>query len=138
MAKVNKIIQPVLPLRDIVVFPNMIVRLFVGREKSVQALEEVMKENKEILLVSQVDATQDEPTEETINKIGVSANVLQILKLPDGAVKILVEGKNRVKIEKFTQNKNDSFGYQFISIQSTPFIEKFAGFWILRDIELIS
>ena len=106
MAKLNKIIQPVLPLRDIVVFPNMIVRLFVGREKSVQALEEVMKENKEILLVSQVDATQDEPTEETINKIGVSANVLQILKLPDGAVKILVEGKNRVKIEKFTQNKN--------------------------------
>ena len=106
MAKATKIIQPVLPLRDIVVFPNMIVRLFVGREKSVQALEEVMKENKEILLVSQVDATQDEPTEETINKIGVSANVLQILKLPDGAVKILVEGKNRVKIEKFTQNKN--------------------------------
>ena len=79
MAKVNKIIQPVLPLRDIVVFPNMIVRLFVGREKSVKALEEVMKENKEILLVSQVDATQDEPNEKTINKIGVSANVLQIL-----------------------------------------------------------
>ncbi len=106
MTKAKKITQPVLPLRDIVVFPNMIVRLFVGREKSVLALEEVMKENKEILLVSQVDATQDEPTEETINKIGVSANVLQILKLPDGAVKILVEGKNRVKIEKFTQNKN--------------------------------
>ena len=76
MAKVNKIIQPVLPLRDIVVFPNMIVRLFVGREKSVKALEEVMKENKEILLVSQVDATQDEPNEKTINKIGVSAKGL--------------------------------------------------------------
>ncbi len=106
MAKIIKIIQPVLPLRDIVVFPNMIVRLFVGREKSVRALEEVMKENKEILLVSQIDATQDEPTEDTINKIGVSANVLQILKLPDGAVKILVEGKNRVKIEKFIKNQN--------------------------------
>jgi ATP-dependent Lon protease len=106
MAKTTKIIQPVLPLRDIVVFPNMIVRLFVGREKSVRALEEVMKENKEILLVSQIDATQDEPTEDTINKIGVSANVLQILKLPDGAVKILVEGKNRVKIEKFIKNQN--------------------------------
>ena len=65
-----------------------------------------MKDNKEILLSSQIDATQDEPTEETINKVGVTANVLQILKLPDGAVKILVEGKNRVKIEKFTQNKN--------------------------------
>ena len=118
MAKVDKIIQPVLPLRDIVVFPNMIVRLFVGREKSVQALEEVMKENKEILLVSQVDATQDEPTEETINKIGVSANVLQILKLPDGAVKILVEGKKRVKIEKFTQNK-DFFEAEAIVLSDT-------------------
>ena len=100
MAKKNKITQPVLPLRDIVVFPNMIVRLFVGRDKSVRALEEVMKDNKEILLASQIDATQDEPTEESINKVGVTANVLQILKLPDGAVKILVEGKNRVKIEE--------------------------------------
>ncbi len=106
MKKESKIIQPVLPLRDIVVFPNMIVRLFVGREKSVKALEEVMKDNKEILLVSQVDASQDEPTEETINKVGVSANVLQILKLPDGAVKILVEGKQRVKIERFLTNEN--------------------------------
>ena len=106
MKKESKIIQPVLPLRDIVVFPNMIVRLFVGREKSVKALEEVMKDNKEILLVSQIDASQDEPTEETINKVGVSANVLQILKLPDGAVKILVEGKQRVKIERFLTNDN--------------------------------
>ena len=106
MAKKNIFIQPVLPLRDIVVFPNMIVRLFVGRDKSVRALEEVMKENKEIILASQIDATQDEPTEESINKIGVTANVLQILKLPDGAVKILVEGKNRVKIDKFIPNKD--------------------------------
>tara|TARA_B100001996_G_scaffold381127_1_gene369942 strand:- start:94 stop:2511 length:2418 start_codon:yes stop_codon:yes gene_type:complete len=106
MKKESRIIQPVLPLRDIVVFPNMIVRLFVGREKSVKALEEVMKDNKEILLASQVDASQDEPTEETINKVGVSANVLQILKLPDGAVKILVEGKQRVRIEKFVNNEN--------------------------------
>ena len=106
MAKKDKIIQPVLPLRDIVVFPNMIVRLFVGRDKSVRALEEVMKEKKEILLASQIDASQDEPTEETINRVGVTANVLQILKLPDGAVKILVEGKNRVRIDKFIANKN--------------------------------
>ena len=115
MAKENKKIQPVLPLRDIVVFPNMIVRLFVGREKSVRALDEVMKENKEILLASQVDATQDEPTEETINKVGVTANVLQILKLPDGAVKILVEGKNRVKIEKFIANS------EFFEAEATVF-----------------
>ena len=106
MKKESRVTQPVLPLRDIVVFPNMIVRLFVGREKSVKALEEVMKDNKEILLASQVDASQDEPTEETINRVGVSANVLQILKLPDGAVKILVEGKQRVKIEKFLDNEN--------------------------------
>ena len=105
MTKERRITQPVLPLRDIVVFPNMIVRLFVGREKSVKALEEVMKDNKEILLASQVDASQDEPTEETINRVGVSANVLQILKLPDGAVKILVEGKQRVRIEKFVANE---------------------------------
>ena len=111
MAKENKITQPVLPLRDIVVFPNMIVRLFVGREKSVRALEEVMKENKEILLASQVDATQDEPTEETINKVGVTANVLQILKLPDGAVKILVEGKNRVRIHKGWFSENCNYDY---------------------------
>ena len=71
----------------------MIVRLFVGRDKSVRALEEVMKENKEILLASQIDATQDEPTEDSINKVGVTANVLQILKLPDGAVRILVGEK---------------------------------------------
>ncbi|MEE2774858.1 MAG: endopeptidase La [Pseudomonadota bacterium] len=93
--------HPVLPLRDIVVFPHMIVRLFVGREKSVRALEEVMKEDKAILLASQMDAGEDEPSVDSIYKTGVLANVLQILKLPDGAVKILVEGKHRVKIDKF-------------------------------------
>ena len=98
--------HPVLPLRDIVVFPHMIVRLFVGREKSVRALEEVMKEDKEILLVSQKDASEDDPSAETIYTTGVLANVLQILKLPDGAVKILVEGKSRVEIEKFIPNDN--------------------------------
>ena len=98
--------HPVLPLRDIVVFPHMIVRLFVGREKSVRALEEVMKDDKEILLVSQKDASEDDPSAETIYMTGVLANVLQILKLPDGAVKILVEGKSRVQIEEFVPNDN--------------------------------
>ena len=92
---------PVLPLRDIVVFPNMIVRLFVGREKSVLALEEVMKTEQQILLVSQKDAGDDNPGESNIYNVGVIANVLQVLKLPDGAVKILIEGKHRVKISKF-------------------------------------
>ena len=96
---------PVLPLRDIVVFPNMIVRLFVGREKSVFALEEVMKTEQQILLVAQKDAGDDNPGEDNIFNVGVIANVLQVLKLPDGAVKILIEGKHRVKISEFL-NKN--------------------------------
>jgi ATP-dependent Lon protease len=95
MKESTSINHPVLPLRDIVVFPHMIVRLFVGREKSVRALEEVMNDDKEILLVSQMDASEDEPSIDTIYKTGVLANVLQILKLPDGAVKILVEGISR-------------------------------------------
>jgi ATP-dependent Lon protease len=92
---------PVLPLRDIVMFPHMIVPLFVGREKSVRALEAVMREDKQILLASQKDAAEDEPTEEGIFRTGVLANVLQLLKLPDGTVKVLVEGKSRVLIEEF-------------------------------------
>ncbi len=98
---------PVLPLRDIVVFPHMIVPLFVGREKSVRALEEVMQDDKQILLSSQIDPTADDPTSDGIYKSGVLANVLQLLKLPDGTVKVLVEGKARVRITEFL--KNDRF-----------------------------
>ena len=100
------VLHPVLPLRDIVVFPNMVVPLFVGREKSVKALEVVMAEDKEILLSSQIDATEDEPTSEGIYNVGVLANVLQLLKLPDGTVKVLVEGTRRVKISNFNENDN--------------------------------
>ena len=96
---------PVLPLRDIVVFPHMIVPLFVGREKSVKALEEVMKDDKRILLSSQIDPSIDEPQTDGIYKVGVLANVLQLLKLPDGTVKVLVEGGVRVKIINFVDNK---------------------------------
>ncbi|MEM8630185.1 MAG: endopeptidase La [Pseudomonadota bacterium] len=95
---------PVLPLRDIVVFPHMIVPLFVGREKSVRALEEVMQDDKQILLSSQIDPSVDDPTPEGIYKIGVLANVLQLLKLPDGTVKVLVEGRSRVQINDYTDN----------------------------------
>ncbi|SIS81097.1 ATP-dependent proteinase. Serine peptidase. MEROPS family S16 [Gemmobacter megaterium] len=98
---------PVLPLRDIVVFPHMIVPLFVGREKSVRALEEVMSEDRQILLSSQVDPTVDDPGSDGIYKVGVLANVLQLLKLPDGTVKVLVEGRSRVRIVRFIEN--DSF-----------------------------
>ncbi len=95
---------PVLPLRDIVVFPHMIVPLFVGREKSVRALEEVMQDDKQILLSSQVDPGQDDPDQDGIYKTGVLANVLQLLKLPDGTVKVLVEGRSRVQIKDFVTN----------------------------------
>ena len=97
---------PVLPLRDIVVFPHMIVPLFVGREKSVRALEEVMGEDKQILLASQIDPGVDEPTTDGIYKAGVLANVLQLLKLPDGTVKVLVEGRRRVRIEEYIDNED--------------------------------
>ena len=94
-------LHPVLPLRDIVVFPHMIVPLFVGREKSVKALEEVMADDKQILLASQIDPSMDDPEADAIYRVGVLANVLQLLKLPDGTVKVLVEGQRRVKIVEF-------------------------------------
>ncbi|EEX10966.1 ATP-dependent protease La [Ruegeria lacuscaerulensis ITI-1157] len=95
---------PVLPLRDIVVFPHMIVPLFVGREKSVRALEEVMQDDKQILLSSQIDPAVDDPDTDGIYRAGVLANVLQLLKLPDGTVKVLVEGQARVRITEFVDN----------------------------------
>uniref|UniRef100_UPI0035C78B4D LON peptidase substrate-binding domain-containing protein n=1 Tax=Citreimonas sp. TaxID=3036715 RepID=UPI0035C78B4D len=95
---------PVLPLRDIVVFPHMIVPLFVGREKSVRALEEVMNDDKQILLASQIDPSVDDPATDGIYKAGVLANVLQLLKLPDGTVKVLVEGQSRVRIVDYVEN----------------------------------
>lgn len=95
---------PVLPLRDIVVFPHMIVPLFVGREKSVRALEDVMREDKQILLVAQKNAAQDEPQPEDIYSVGTVSTVLQLLKLPDGTVKVLVEGGRRARIKKYGAN----------------------------------
>ena len=105
MNDATSVSYPVLPLRDIVVFPHMIVPLFVGREKSVRALEAVMADNKEILLSSQIDPSEDEQTNDTIYGTGVLASVLQLLKLPDGTVKVLVEGKERVKITDYLENE---------------------------------
>ena len=90
---------PVLPLRDIVVFPHMIVPLFVGRERSVRALEEVMADNKQILLLTQVDAATEDPEANEMFKTGTVGNILQLLKLPDGTVKVLVEGIARAQVE---------------------------------------
>ena len=99
--KGGKEIYPVLPLRDIVVFPYMIVPLFVGREKSVRALEAVMKDDKQILLVAQKNASQDDPSTDDIYRVGTVSTILQLLKLPDGTVKVLVEGGRRAKIVSF-------------------------------------
>ena len=95
---------PCLPLRDIVVFPSMIVPLFVGRDKSIKSLNEVMKTNKKIILVAQKNAEIDDPTEEHLHSFGCESKILQLLKLPDGTVKVLVEGLERVKI---IECKND-------------------------------
>src|SRR5574337_659560 len=98
-------LYPVLPLRDIVVFPHMIVPLFVGREKSVRALEDVMKDDKQILLVTQKNAAQDDPAPTDIYTVGTIGTVLQLLKLPDGTVKVLVEGGQRARITRFADNE---------------------------------
>ena len=89
---------PALPLRDIVVFPGMIVPLFVGRDKSIKALNEVMKTNKKIILITQKNAEIDDPKEEDLFSMGCESKILQLLKLPDGTVKVLVEGLDRVKV----------------------------------------
>ena len=99
--KVNKDLYPILPLRDIVVYPNMVVPLFVGREKSIQALEEVMSNNRELFLVAQKDSTTEDPTEDSLYQYGTVASIMQLLKLPDNTVKVLVEGTSRAKIRKF-------------------------------------
>jgi ATP-dependent Lon protease len=105
MSELSKgVLLPVLPLRDIVVFPHMIVPLFVGREKSVRALEDVMNDDKQILLVTQKNAGDDDPTPEGIYKVGTVGTVLQLLKLPDGTVKVLVEGTRRARITGFAEN----------------------------------
>ncbi len=103
---------PVLPLRDIVVFPHMIVPLFVGREKSVRALEAVMKDDKQILLVAQKNAAQDDPGSDDIYRVGTVSTILQLLKLPDGTVKVLVEGGKRARITGFKET--DSYFEAFV------------------------
>ena len=96
---------PCLPLRDIVVFPGMIVPLFVGRDKSIKALNEVMKTNKKIILITQKNPEIDDPEGENLYSFGCESKILQLLKLPDGTVKVLVEGLNRIKISEFKNDK---------------------------------
>ncbi|MGB1329925.1 MAG: LON peptidase substrate-binding domain-containing protein, partial [Candidatus Puniceispirillaceae bacterium] len=107
---------PVLPLRDIVVFPQMIVPLFVGREKSIKALEAVMAEDKQIILVTQIEASIEDPDGDGLYTTGTVGSILQLLKLPDGAVKVLVEGGERLRLRLDTLTDKD--GYLFV--EATP------------------
>jgi ATP-dependent Lon protease len=100
---------PVLPLRDVVVFPHMVIPLFVGRKKSIKALERAMEAGKQIMLVSQKSASDDDPTPEVINSIGTMANILQLLKLPDGTVKVLVEGEHRAQVQRYIDTEECFF-----------------------------
>ena len=100
-------LKPLLPLRDIVIFPSMVVPLFVGREKSIKALQEVMKSDKSIVLVTQKNSEIDDPTINDLYQYGCMSKVLQLLKLPDGTVKVLVEGEKRIKILKHQEDKNN-------------------------------
>ncbi|NPV03374.1 MAG: endopeptidase La [Syntrophaceae bacterium] len=112
----KKIIVPLLPLRDVVVFPYMIVPLFVGREKSINALESAMKQDNEIFLVAQKSAQKDEPTEEDIYTVGTLGVIIQLLRLPDGTVKALVEGKKRAVVRDYIRNP-DHF---VVAIEEVP------------------
>ena len=100
----NNDMIPVLPLRDTVVFPKMIVPLFVGRSKSINALQKVSENNGNVVLATQKKAEQEDPKADDIYKIGTLGNILQMLKLPDGTVKVLIEGIERIKIEEFSDN----------------------------------
>lgn len=120
---------PILPLRDIVVFPHMIVPLFVGRDKSVKALEHVMQEDKQILLVTQKSSTDDDPGPDDLYEVGVVGTILQLLKLPDGTVKVLVEGNERVKIENCDMEQGfleASYSSQGEDTEVTPELEALA------------
>ncbi len=114
---------PVLPLRDVVVYPHMVIPLFVGRDKSINALEAAMEEDKEILLVAQRSASEDDPGEEDIYRIGTLSTILQLLKLPDGTVKVLVEGVERAKIVNFIEQE-EFFSAQISVLEAEPIEER--------------
>ncbi|MCK4587139.1 MAG: LON peptidase substrate-binding domain-containing protein, partial [Gammaproteobacteria bacterium] len=109
-------VMPVLPLRDVVVYPYMVIPLFVGRDKSIKALEAAMDNDKQILLAAQKNASQDEPEPEDLYRIGTVANILQLLKLPDGTIKVLVEGSERARVLQFISTE-DYFQAQVTAVE---------------------
>ncbi len=125
----QKILVPVLPLRDVVVYPHMVIPLFVGRQRSVRALDQAMAGNKQILLVAQKSASEDNPGVDDIHRIGTLANILQLLKLPDGTVKVLVEGGRRAQIKAFAAG-TDSYASE-IELLESPDVDE-------REVEVLS
>src|SRR5271154_4915690 len=113
---VKKRIVPLLPLRDIIVFPHMVSQLFVGRERSINALDAAMTREKEIFLAAQKNAKTNEPSPDDIFQTGTLGTVMQLLRLPDGTVKVLVEGKKRAKIKRFAQTDE----YFLVEVDDVP------------------
>ncbi|KOR30692.1 DNA-binding protein, partial [Achromatium sp. WMS3] len=105
---------PILPLRDVVVYPNMVIPLFVGRDKSVLALDSAMQQNKQILLITQTSSEVDDPQFRDMYPVGTISNILQLLKLPDGTVKVLIEGKERTQVIRFIATDFFSARYQIL------------------------
>ncbi len=123
---------PVLPLRDVVVFPYMVIPLFVGRRKSIRALEQAMESNKQIMLVAQKSASDDDPTAEHIHRIGTTATILQLLKLPDGTVKVLVEGERRAAVRQYTAI--DDYFQADVAQMQVPEIDPKEGEALMRSV----
>ncbi|MBE9515991.1 MAG: endopeptidase La [Proteobacteria bacterium] len=120
----TEISLPVLPLRDVVVFPHMVIPLFVGRKKSIEALEKAMDAEKKIMLVAQKSASDDDPDPEQIHRYGTVASILQLLKLPDGTVKVLVEGENRAYVQSFQETDDAGFAAEVATIEEPAADEK--------------
>src|SRR5690606_21621034 len=112
--------MPVLALRDVVVYPHMVIPLFVGRAKSIKCLDAAMDNDKQIFLVAQKDATLDDPSVEDLYQIGTVATILQLLKLPDGTVKVLVEGSRRARIAEFTETADTFAAHIDVIVTAEP------------------
>ena len=125
----STLVFPVLPLRDVIVFPNMVIPLFVGRDKSIKSLEVAMDDNKQIMLVAQKTADLDDPQDKDIYRFGTLATVLQLLKLPDGTIKVLVEGSNRAQINGKVYG--DSYFEAKVNIIEEPIVDD-------REVEILS
>ena len=131
----------VLPLRDVVVYPHMVIPLFVGRDKSIAALDHATQKNQQILLVAQRRADVDEPSADDLYGVGALANILQLLKLPDGTVKVLVEGARRVRIAEFVSTESNGAGdratvkFRFGDEERMMVFRKVDGRWVAHDLQ---